>query len=244
LNFLLENVDKEDTDMPGILIVEDDESILLGLEDALRNQGFEVTTARTGDEGLQKALDGNMDLIVLDLMLPKLNGYEILKQLRERNQFVPVILLTAKGREQDKMKGFNLGADDYVTKPFGVKELIARVQAVLKRTQYQTKQHDIIYYQIRGIKFDFTAMKALQDNQPLDFSVRELELLKYLIDNKGRVITRDEILQKIWHYEMTNVPTTRTIDNYIVRLRQKIEENPNAPKHIITVHSKGYRFEE
>jgi len=227
--------------MPTILIVEDEASLIIGLEDALAAENYDLMTARNGELGLKLALEEKLDLIILDIMLPKLNGFELLQELRRHNRRVPVILLTAKGREQDKVKGFELGADDYVTKPFSVRELLARVKAVLKRAGTATVLLDS--YVVNGIHFDFKAMQARRGAELLEFSPRELELLNYLIAHKGEVLSRANILESIWNYDAETAPTTRTIDNYIVKLRQKIEEVPDQPRHIITVHGRGYRFE-
>lgn len=227
--------------MSTILITEDETSILIGVEDALIEQGYDVLTARNGEQGLKFALQEQVDLLILDIMLPKMSGFEVLKHIRDKNKQLPVILLTAKGQEGDKIKGFNLGADDYVTKPFSVHELLARVKAILKRTP--ASNGTLEEYHLDGLHFDFKAMQAKKNGKAIDFSVRELELLRYMIEMKGEIVTRSQILETIWRYDPDTSPTTRTIDNYIVKLRQKIEKQPNKPKHIFTVHGKGYRFE-
>ncbi len=228
--------------MPNILIIEDETSILLGLEDALTAEGYDIFSARDGEQGLKFALQEKLDLVILDIMLPKMSGFEVLKQIRQKDKTLPIIILTAKGQEIDKVKGFELGADDYVTKPFGVKELIARTRAVLKRSHRVS--FALANYLLEGIHFDFKAWRAVKNGKTLDFSVRELELLNFLITRKGEVVSRSHILETIWGYDLDNAPTTRTIDNYIVKLRHKIEKYPGKPRHIFTVHGKGYRFEE
>lgn len=227
--------------MPTILIVEDESSILLGLEDALVYADYEVLTARNGEQGLKFALQEKVDLIILDIMLPRLNGLEVLRQIRQKDKSLPIILLTAKGQEKDKVAGFNLGADDYVTKPFSIKELLARIKALFKRAQHSPL--GLESYTINNISFDFKAMKASRHGKAVVFSVRELELLRFLIGYANEVVSRAQILEKIWCYDIESSPTTRTIDNYIVKLRHKIEANPEKPRHILTVHRKGYRFE-
>jgi DNA-binding response OmpR family regulator len=227
--------------VPTILIIEDESSILLGLEDAFQNEGFEVLTARQGELGLKLALQEKFDLLLLDIMLPKLNGFEILKKIRAQQQTLPIILLTAKGQEKDKILGFALGADDYVTKPFSIKELVARVRALLKRTRHALPALE--QFTLAGIHLDFAAMTAQRAGRRLDFTPRELELLQYLIARQGEVVSREEILQTVWQYDLDTSPTTRTIDNYIVKLRQKIEKNPDNPRYIVTVHRRGYRLD-
>ncbi|MCD4812875.1 response regulator transcription factor [bacterium] len=227
--------------MATILVIEDESSILLGLEDALSLESYEVLTARNGELGLKFALQENVDLIILDIMLPKMSGFEVLEHFRRHNKTTPVVLLTAKGQEKDKVKGFNLGADDYVTKPFSIKELLARIRALFKRTQHSS--NGVETYSLNSISFDFKAMQAKRRGKEIFFSVRELELLRFLIGCSHEVVSRTQILEKIWCYDIDTAPTTRTIDNYIVKLRQKIEANPEKPRHILTVHRKGYRFE-
>jgi DNA-binding response OmpR family regulator len=228
--------------MHKVLLVEDEPSILIGLEDALVADGYDVITARNGETGLQLVLQERMDLLILDIMLPKLSGWDVLRTLRQKKVRLPVILLTAKGQDEDKVKGFELGADDYVTKPFGLKELLARVKAVLKRTGKQ--KEELQTYRIGEVCFDFLAMDATCQKKPVDFSQRELELLRYFITRKGQVVSRADILQDVWNYETDQAPTTRSIDNYVVKLRQKIEKNPNQPTHILTLHGRGYRYED
>jgi DNA-binding response OmpR family regulator len=228
--------------MATILIIEDEAAILLGLEDALIAEGYEVLSARNGELGLKFALEETRDLIILDIMLPKLGGFEVLKQLRARDKCTPVVLLTARGQEKDKIQGFNLGADDYVTKPFSVKELTARVKAVLKRSH--GADLSLASYDLGDIHLDFKALKAERAGRRLDLAARDLEVLRYLIERRCEVVTRHQLLQDVWRYDPSTMPTTRTIDNYIVKLRRVLEKNPDRPRHILTVHGKGYRFEE
>lgn len=227
--------------MGTILIIEDEIPILVALEDALERAGFSVLSARNGQQGLKYALEEEYDLIILDLMLPKLSGDQILKRVREHDKYIPIIILTAKSQERDKVEHLNLGADDYVTKPFGMKELIARIKTRLKHAKRHSTQ--VEYYQLDHMEFDFQAMTATRDGSPLEFSVRELELLRYLITHTGRVITREKILEDVWCYNIDQAPSTRSIDNYILKLRKKIEKDPEKPRYLKTVYRKGYRFE-
>lgn len=227
--------------MSTLLIIEDEAPILIGLEDALSQAGYQVLTARTGEQGLRLAQQEAVDLVLLDLMLPQMSGLEVLQRLRQHDPRLPVVILTAKGQEKDKLAGFQSGADDYITKPFSLKELLARVHAVCKRTRGQSVP--LPACTLNGIRFDFQAMKATRDGRPVDFSARELELLRYLIQHRNQVVSRNDILERIWHYDADTTPTTRTVDNYILSLRRKLEKQAHARQHIFTVHGKGYRFE-
>lgn len=231
---------KEGLNMPTILVIEDETAIMVAIEDALNNAGFNVLSTRNGQQGLKYALEEEYDLIILDLMLPKMNGLEILKRLRMKDKYVPIIILTAKSLEQDKVKGFDLGADDYMTKPFGVKELVARIKTRLKHANNHAQL--IARYSLEGIDFDFESMIVKKGKKILDFSARELELLRYLLSHKGRVVTREQILQDVWKYDIDQAPMSRSIDNYILKLRQKIEKESDQPKYLVTVHGRGYRF--
>ncbi|MFH1422604.1 MAG: response regulator transcription factor [Planctomycetota bacterium] len=224
--------------MKKILIVEDDPAILLGLEKNLRFEGYQVITALEGETGLRLAVDSLPDLAILDIMLPKINGFEICRILRTRGVSLPVIFLSAKGQEIDKIKGFELGADDYITKPFSVRELLARVKAVLRRKRIHEQKQGSFKFGIVEINFD--AQLVTCGKKPIDISKREYKLLTYMIENEGRVLDRTTILNKVWGFNYEG--TARTIDNFINRLRQKIESNPEEPKHIQTVFGVGYRF--
>ncbi|MCK5241297.1 response regulator transcription factor [bacterium] len=228
--------------MQTILVIEDEMPILVAIEDVLSDAGYSVLTARNGQQGLKYALEENYHLIILDLMLPRLDGLTLLKRLRKQDPHVPVIILTAKSQEMDKVIGFNSGADDYMIKPFGIHELVARVKVRLKNAQVHTQMLE--NYELEGITFDFKAVRAYQGKKKLNFSVKELELLQYLISHKGRAVSREKILEDVWKYNMDQAPLTRSVDNYILKLRQKVEKNPERPKHLLTVHSKGYCFED
>ncbi len=227
--------------MTTILIIEDEPSILLGLENAMLKAGYEILIARDGRQGLKFALQEKVDLVILDLMLPTMDGLEVLRQLRKQDMRTPVIILTAKGQEADKIKGFKRGADDYIVKPFSVKELKARVAAILKRCQPAALSTEQVT--IEGMEFDFKAMRAQGAGQAGKFTTRELELLKVLVQCQGEVVSRERILEAVWGYQPDAAAATRSVDNYIVRLRKKIEPDPNQPVHIITVHGLGYRFQ-
>ena len=228
--------------MYKILIVEDEPDMRLGLKDNLEFDGYVVDSAENGKEGYEKIIKNNYDLVLMDVMMPEMSGFEVCKQIRKDGINVPVILLTAKGEEIDKVRGLELGADDYITKPFSLRELLARVKAVLRRApehnaQVEKKNSKI---QIGLLTVDFSTFIAASKNKPVQMSHKEFELLHYLWDNRNTVVTRDDLLNKIWGYEES--PTTRTVDNFIVRLRQKIEKDPERPHFIITVHGIGYKL--
>jgi DNA-binding response OmpR family regulator len=221
-----------------ILIVEDDPAILLGLEKNLRYEGYEVLTASDGEEGLRLAVDSDADLMVLDIMLPKVSGFEICRVLRSRGISLPVIILSVRGQEVDKIRGLDLGADDYVTKPFSIRELLARVKAVLRRKRERQEMRGA--FKFGNVEVDFEAQRVFRGKKRIDISAREFKLLKFLIENEGRVLDRTNILNNVWGYNYSG--TARTIDNFINRLRQKVEPIPESPKHIQTVFGVGYRF--
>ncbi|MCK9424566.1 MAG: response regulator transcription factor [Ignavibacteriaceae bacterium] len=230
--------------MYKILIVEDEPDMRLGLKDNLEFDGYEVDSAGNGKEGYEKITNNNYDLVLMDVMMPEMSGFEVCKQIRKDGIKVPIILLTAKGEEIDKVRGLELGADDYITKPFSLRELLARVKAVLRRApehnaQVEKKNSKI---QIGLLTIDFSTYIAVSKNKPVQMSHKEFELLHYLWDKRNTVVTRDDLLNKIWGYEES--PTTRTVDNFIVRLRQKIEKDPERPHFIITVHGIGYKLIE
>jgi DNA-binding response OmpR family regulator len=230
--------------MKKLLLLEDDPAILVGLVHALQQEGFEVTTAITGLEGYQHYQRGQYSVILLDLMLPEMNGFEVLNRIRKTDTQTPVIIISAKGKEEDIVSGFKMGADDYLTKPFGVQELIVRIEALLNRLNQNPKLNpNFKQISINNIEFNFETYQAIHDGQLLDFSQKEIELLKYLVQNQSKVVSRQMVLKNIWRYDEEIIPITRTIDNFIVRLRQKIEKDPKNPRHILTVHKKGYRFE-
>ena len=225
-----------------ILVVEDDPSMLMGLKDNLEFENYEVLTARTGPDGLKMAQSNQFDLIVLDLMLPQMDGFEVCRQIRAKDEDIPIIMLTAKAQEVDKVVGLKLGADDYITKPFSVRELLARIEAVLRRQRRKTHPSSpkIQSYEFGKVKVDFRKCLAYKGKEKIDLTHYEVEILKVLIANKEEPISRNRMLDEIWGYEL--FPTTRTIDNHVVKLRQKLEDDPKDPKHIITVHGIGYKF--
>ncbi len=224
--------------MQKILIVEDEPDMLMGLQDNLQFEGYQVLTATDGEEALEVATTACPDLIVLDIMLPKLDGFEVCKQLRAKGMDTPIIMLTAKSQEVDKVVGLELGADDYITKPFSVRELLARIKAVLRRRKDTPREVET--YQFDDVTVDFRKSVAVKGGRTIELSHYEAGILRMLIANKGEPITRNRILDEVWGYEL--YPTTRTIDNHIVKLRQKLEDDPHNPRHIVTVHGMGYKF--
>jgi len=225
--------------METILVVEDDKSIALGLEKNLRFEGFKVIRAEDGKKGLELAIDAKPDLVVLDVMLPKMSGFEVCRALRKSEIFLPVIMLTAKDQEIDKIMGLELGADDYLTKPFSVAELVARIKAQLRRKKvYEGEEID--RFGFGDVEVDFHGAAVTCRKKAVDLSFREFELLKYMVRNAGKALSREEILNKVWGYDYYG--TQRTIDNFITKLRQKLEKNPDKPKHFLTVRGVGYKF--
>ncbi len=224
--------------MKRILVIEDEPQMLLGLRDNLELEGYEVETAADGDEGLAKAASFSPDLVILDVMLPRKNGFDVCRELRARANPTPIVMLTARSAETDKVLGLELGADDYVTKPFSITELLARVRAVLRRAGTQKPQTDSV--RIGDIDVDFKLHQARRGKTRIEFTAREFELLRYFVQHIGQVVTREQILNEVWGYE--EFPTTRTIDNFVAKLRQKIEKAPHAPEHILTIHGSGYKF--
>lgn len=224
--------------MKTILVVEDDASILKGLEDALTAEHFSVLTATNGAKGHVMAKRENVDLIILDLMLPEKNGQEICRDLRSEGINTPILMLTSKNQEMDKVLGLEMGADDYMTKPFSIRELIARIHALLRR-KWEIKK-DIEECAFGDVEVDFKKQEATKNKKPLKLSSREFQILKYFILHEGEVVTREMLLNDVWGYEQ--FPTTRTIDNFILSLRKKIEDNHSSPRHMLTVHTSGYKF--
>ena len=221
-----------------ILIVEDEFAVARGIEYALQQEGYEVAVASSGEEGLEFATTQAPDLIVLDVRLPGIDGFEVLRRLRAVGSKAPVLFLTARGDEFDKVVGLELGADDYVTKPFSIRELLARVRAVLRRTEGKAKR--LARYAFADVDLDFEAYKATRGGQPLELSPREFELLRYLIERKGDTVTRDQLLEDVWGYE--SYPSTRTVDTHIAKLRAKIGDSGSEPRWILTIHGMGYKF--
>jgi two-component system alkaline phosphatase synthesis response regulator PhoP len=224
--------------MAKILIVEDDASILLPLEDNLVLEGYEVANAIDGSRGLAMAREGHFDLIILDIMLPKLNGLEVCRQLSQNKNTTPILMLTAKSQEVDKVLGLELGADDYVTKPFSPHELLARIKAILRRTR--PIQQGIEFYRFGSVEVDFKKYEGKKDGEPIDLTALEFALLHLLIANNGQVVPRDRILDEVWGEGVYIEP--RTIDKHISQLRKKLEDDPQNPRFIVGVRSVGYKF--
>ena len=225
--------------MPHILIVEDDPEMVRGLKDNLEFEHNEVDVARDGESGLKKISEGAYDLIILDIMLPKLSGLDVCKRVREQGITTPIIMLTARSEEIDKVLGLELGADDYVTKPFGVRELLARVKALLRRTESLTTAPSE-RMTLGALDMDFAAYTAIRKGEPLALTPKEFEIMKHLWHHRNKTVTRDELLTQVWGYDESI--STRTVDNFILKLRQKIEEDPANPKYIITIHGIGYKL--
>jgi len=224
--------------MKTILVIEDDISILRGLKDNLEYEGYAVITETNGEKGLQLALKKKTDLILLDIMLPGMNGYEICRKVKKEKPELPIIMITARGSEIDKVSGLDTGADDYVTKPFSIPELMARIRAVVRRTATRSDIQD--EYCFGNIKLDFKKYKAFRDNQEIKLSGKEFAIMEYFIKREGEAVHRHDLLSEVWGYEA--LPTTRTIDNFILDLRKKLEENPSKPRYIESVRDIGYRF--
>jgi DNA-binding response OmpR family regulator len=220
---------------PLILVVEDEEDMRAGLQHNLEFEGYRTMTAASGEEGLQKALKKMADLVILDVMLPERNGFEVLRIMRERGVRTPVILLTSKGLERDKLEGFARGADDYVTKPFSINELLARLRAVLQRTSAAQDASDTISF--GDLQVDFGARRVMRNGEELVLALKEFEILELLVRQKGQIVSRDQMLKDIWGYNPENLPETRTVDNHIAKLRHKI-----GADHIETVPKQGYRL--
>ena len=223
--------------MPRVLIVEDEPDMQLGLRDTCEYEGYEVLIASDGEAGIQQTLQNRPDIILLDVMLPKLSGLDVCRHLRKQGIKTPIIMLTARGQEMDKVIGLEVGADDYVTKPFGVKELVARVRAHLRRSATSAA---LDQYSFDDVELCFRSYKATKSGKALDLSPREFETLRYLILHEGEIVTRDQLLEEVWGYN--NFPLTRTVDNHIAKLRHKLEASPTDPQHIITIHRVGYKF--
>ena len=220
-----------------IAIIEDEELIRKSLVMNLELEGFKVITASDGEEGITLINQSKPDLIIMDVMMPRKDGLQACREIRMAGISTPLILLTARSSEVDKVLGLDLGADDYLAKPFGMLELIARVKALIRRIQRVTSVDEIKF---SDVIVDFKAYRALKNQQPIELSAREYRLLRYLVSKQGSVVTRDELLDEVWGYN--SYPTTRTVDNHIARLRQKIETNIDEPQHILTVHGVGYKF--
>ena len=224
--------------MSKILIVEDEPGMVAGLRDNFEFEGYQVLSAMDGVSGLERALADSPDLVILDVMMPRMSGLDVCKQLKSKRPAIPIIMLTARGQEVDKVVGLELGADDYVTKPFSIRELLARVKAVLRRVGSVAKAQDS--YTFGDVEVNLQRCQVSRRGRSLDFSSKEFDLLKYFLSHPGEALTRDRLLEEVWGYD--KFPTTRTVDAHIVRLRQKLEPKPDDPRFFLTVHGTGYKF--
>jgi DNA-binding response OmpR family regulator len=225
--------------MYKILVIEDQEDLLRGLEINLGKEGYRVLRATSGDAGISATLKENPSLILLDVMLPGMSGFDVCRELRKKGIDTPIIMLTAKSEEIDRVVGLEIGADDYVTKPFSLRELLARIRVQLRRQPARSTEA-LARYRFGEVEIDFEKLRATRGGQPLDLTPREYDILRLLIRCRGEVVTRDRMLDEIWGYDA--YPTTRTVDNHILKLRQKVEENPANPGYILTVYGEGYKF--
>jgi DNA-binding response OmpR family regulator len=224
--------------MNRILVVEDDPAILRGLADNLKFENYEVLTATDGDAGYRVARDHKPDLVILDLMLPKMSGYELCRKVRSEGLTLPILMLTARGEEADRVLGLDIGADDYVTKPFSIRELLARVRALLRRAQPARALPDELRF--GAVTVNFRSYEAARGGAPVELTRKEFQVLRLLASRAGEVVTRDELLNEVWGYD--NYPSTRTVDNHIASLRMKLERDAGAPEHLKTVHGVGYKL--
>lgn len=222
-----------------ILLVEDEPGLVLTLGDCLASEEYAVTVAQDGETGLHKAKEEAFDLLILDVMLPRKNGFDVLRDLRQHGVKTPAIMLTARGQIVDKILGLKLGADDYLTKPFDMGELLARIEAILRRTP-QPDQTSAEVYTFGDVRVDYRRAEVTRNGQPIELAAREYHLLRYLIEHREATISRDELLNEVWGYDA--MPTTRTVDVHIGLLRQKLEPNPRHPQFILTIHGLGYKF--
>lgn len=223
--------------MKRILVIEDDPSMAVALRDGFEFEQYQVDVARDGEEGLRAAMRGEHDLIVLDVMLPKMSGLDVCRELRAAGVATPTIMLTARGQEIDKVVGLKIGADDYITKPFSFTELVARVEAVLRRTSRTAVGDEVTFGEV---SIDFKTYRATRKGQAIELTPREFNILRYLLDHSDKVVTRDALLNHVWGYDGSTY--TRTVDTHVARLRQKIEAVPAEPRHLLTVHGTGYKF--
>jgi DNA-binding response OmpR family regulator len=221
-----------------VLIIEDEPNLVLGLRDSCEYEGYDVVVATDGEEGIIKACEDNPDIILLDIMLPKMSGLDVCRILRSRGIDVPIIMLTARGQEIDKVVGLEVGADDYVTKPFSLNELLARVRAHLRRAAKQVAEIEV--YRFGDIELNLKRYSASKGGRQLELTPREFKILKCFILHSQEVVTREQLLDEVWG--CNNFPISRTVDNHIAKLRQKIEDVPTKPQYIVTVHRVGYKF--
>ena len=224
-----------------VLVVEDDEAMAVALRDGFVYEGYEVAVARDGEDGLRQATENTPDLMILDVMLPKMTGLEVCKRLRSEGSNLPIIMLTARGQEIDKVLGLKLGADDYVTKPFSFMELMARVEAVLRRCGADAGSHSSrVTHSFGDVTIDLDRHEAHKGDEAIELSPREFQLLCFFIDHRGEVVSREQLLDAVWGYD--TIPFTRTVDTHIAKLRKKIEDDPSDPQFLITVHRLGYKL--
>jgi len=224
--------------MAKILIVEDEPNMVAGLRDNFEFEGYQVISAPDGVAGLERALSEAPDLVILDVMMPRMSGLDVCKQLKTKKPAIPIIMLTARGQEVDKVVGLELGADDYITKPFSIRELLARVKAVLRRAGITPRATE--KYSFGDVEVNLRSCRVSRRGKEMDFSSKEFELLKFFLHHPGETLSRDRLLEEVWGY--AHFPTTRTVDAHIVRLRQKVEPKPDEPRFILTVHGTGYKF--
>ncbi len=224
--------------MPRVLIVEDEEAMAVALREGFQCEGYTVALARDGAAALGAIASESPDLVILDVMLPKVSGLDVLRQLRSQGNSVPILMLTARGQEIDKVLGLKLGADDYLTKPFGFMELIARCEALLRRGRRGDSAME--RYEFGDVRLDFRRGEGRKDGQELELSAREMKLLRFFIEHRGEIVTREDLLNAVWGY--TTAPLTRTVDMHVAKLRKKIESAPAEPRYIVTVHGAGYKF--
>ncbi len=224
--------------MATILLIEDEDAMVTALRDAFEYHGYTVKTTRDGETGLKVAEEEQPDLILLDIMLPGMDGFDVCRLMRKRGILAPILMLTARGEEVDKVVGLEIGADDYITKPFNTRELLARVKAHLRRST--DKSSTLVEYEFGDVKVDFSRSKAYKGGKPIDLTSTEFSLLHLLIKRRSEVVTREQILNEVWGYE--TYPDSRTVDSHILNLRHKFEDNPHKPEYILTVHGLGYKF--
>lgn len=222
-----------------IIIVEDEPSLVFTLEDTLENEGYHTFVAEKGDDAVDIVKNENLDLMILDLMLPGMSGYEVCKKIRSMNYTFPIIMLTARDQEIDKVTGLNIGADDYITKPFGVKELLARIQARLRRSNQYARAKPINRLELGDIHIDLkNALAEHPEQGDIELTTREVELIRYLAAHSNEPVSRDALLENVWRYEFST--NTRTVDVHISKLRSKVERHPDNPKYLVTLHGVGY----
>jgi two-component system alkaline phosphatase synthesis response regulator PhoP len=224
---------------PKILLVEDEPGLVLTVSDRLRSEGYTVETAGDGDSALERAGRDQLGLIILDVMLPGKDGFEVCQELRERGSNTPILMLTARTQVEDKVQGLRIGADDYLTKPFEMAELLARIEALLRRGT-RTGKEGPDFYDIGPLRIDMRRSEVFRSGVPAVLSTKEFQLLRYLVEHRGKTLSREDLLKDVWGY--SSAPSTRTVDVHVAWLRQKLEDDPKQPKFILTVHGQGYKF--